>query len=137
MTAKQRIRKILFNLLFDPTEHNARIDTMFRDRITIGRNLIAAPGSVILAHDAALVNKTGQHRVENTTIGDNVYIGVNAVILPGARIGNNAIIGAGSVVNGRVPDNMVASGNPARVLYPVETYRHFCELRKLLIKIKP
>jgi acetyltransferase-like isoleucine patch superfamily enzyme len=129
---KHRIRKLLFNLLFDPTESNARIDMMCREYVHIGKNLIAAPGSMITAHDASLNNKTGEHRVEDVWIGDNVYIGANAVILPGAKIGNNAIIGAGSVVNGRVPDNMVVSGNPARVLYAVDHYRQFCQLRKSL-----
>lgn len=49
-------------------------------------------------------------------IGKNVWIGSNAVILPGVTIGDNAIIGAGSVVTRDIPENVVAVGNPCRVL---------------------
>ena len=50
------------------------------------------------------------------TIGDNVWIGGSAVILPGVSIGSNVVIGAGSVVTRDIPDNRVAAGNPCRVL---------------------
>ena len=50
------------------------------------------------------------------TIGDNVWIGGNTVILPGVTIGNNVVIGAGSVVSKDIPDNMIAVGNPCRVI---------------------
>lgn len=50
------------------------------------------------------------------TIGDNVWIGGNAVILPGVTIGNNVVIGAGSVVSADIPDNMIAVGNPCRII---------------------
>ena len=85
MTLKTRIRRILFNLLFDPTYHNARIDMLYPDYVHIGRGFIAAPGSMITAHDAAFYSETGERRVEHVWIGDNVYLGANAVVLPGAR----------------------------------------------------
>lgn len=50
------------------------------------------------------------------TIGDNVWIGGNAVILPGVTIGDNAVIGAGSVVTKDIPANVIAAGNPCRVI---------------------
>lgn len=50
------------------------------------------------------------------TLGDNVWVGGNASILMGVTIGNNAVIGAGSVVTHDIPDNAVAMGNPARVV---------------------
>lgn len=50
------------------------------------------------------------------TIGDNVWIGGNACILPGVTIGNNVVIGAGSVVTRDLPDNVIAVGNPCRVV---------------------
>lgn len=53
------------------------------------------------------------------TIGDNVWIGGNAVILPGVTIGSNVVIGAGSVVSKDVPDNVIAAGNPCRVIRTV------------------
>lgn len=50
------------------------------------------------------------------TIGDNVWIGGNAVINPGVTIGSNVVIGSGSVVTKDIPDNVIAVGNPCRVL---------------------
>lgn len=50
------------------------------------------------------------------TIGDNVWIGGSSVILPGVTIGNNVVIGAGSVVTKDIPDNVIAVGNPCRVI---------------------
>ena len=50
------------------------------------------------------------------TIGDNVWIGGNTVILPGVTIGNNVVIGAGSVVTKDIPDNVIAYGNPCRII---------------------
>lgn len=52
-------------------------------------------------------------------IGRNCWIGAGAIILPGVRIGDNTIIGAGSVVTKDIPANVVAVGNPCRVLRPV------------------
>ncbi|MEY8760706.1 sugar O-acetyltransferase [Chryseobacterium tongliaoense] len=50
------------------------------------------------------------------TVGDNVWFGGNVVVLPGVSIGNNAVIGAGSVVTRNIPDNVVAVGNPCKVV---------------------
>ena len=50
------------------------------------------------------------------TIGDNVWIGGNTCILPGVTIGNNVVIGAGSVVTKDIPDNVIAAGNPCRII---------------------
>ena len=53
------------------------------------------------------------------TIGDNVWIGGNACIMPGVTIGNNVVIGAGSVVTKDIPDNVIAAGNPCRIIRTV------------------
>lgn len=55
-------------------------------------------------------------------IGNNVFIGVHSTILKGVHIGNNVIIGANSLVNKNIPDNMVAAGNPCRVIMTLEEY---------------
>ena len=53
------------------------------------------------------------------TIGDNVWIGGNAVIMPGVTIGDNVVIGAGSIVTKDLPSNVIAAGNPCRVIPPL------------------
>ena len=53
-------------------------------------------------------------------IGDNVWIGTGVIILPGVHIGKSSVIGAGSVVTKDVPDNVVAFGNPCRVIRRIE-----------------
>jgi len=50
------------------------------------------------------------------TIGNHVWLGANVTILPGITLGNNVVVGAGSVVTKSYPDNVILVGNPARVL---------------------
>ena len=50
------------------------------------------------------------------TIGNNVWIGAQVCVLPGVTIGDNTVIGAGSVVNRDIPANVIAAGNPCRVI---------------------
>jgi acetyltransferase-like isoleucine patch superfamily enzyme len=90
---------------------HAYIDSR-RGKISIGNNVSIAGGSYILSHTGFRPNAEGQE----TIIEDNVLIFVNSVILPGVRIGENSIIGAGSVVMRDVPPNVVVQGNPARVV---------------------
>ncbi|MBR2339632.1 MAG: acyltransferase [Clostridia bacterium] len=56
------------------------------------------------------------------TVGNNVFIGMNSIILKGVTVGNNVIIGAGSLVNKDVPDNCVVAGNPAKVIMSLDDY---------------
>ena len=58
----------------------------------------------------------------DTVIGKNVFIGMNSVILMGAAIGDNVIVGAGSVVSGSIPSNSVCAGNPAKVICSLEQF---------------
>ena len=54
------------------------------------------------------------------TIGDNVWLGSGAIVLPGVTIGENTVVGAGSVVTRDLPANVVAVGNPARVVRAID-----------------
>jgi acetyltransferase-like isoleucine patch superfamily enzyme len=56
------------------------------------------------------------------TVGDNVFIGYGAIVLPGVKVGNNVVIAAGAVVTKDVPDGVVVAGVPARVVRTVEEY---------------
>ena len=58
----------------------------------------------------------GVEWAEPVTIGNSVWIGGNAVILPGVTIGSNVVIGAGSVITHDVPDNVVVAGNPCKII---------------------
>ncbi|MDD5711505.1 MAG: acyltransferase [Smithellaceae bacterium] len=95
----------------------AKIDVR-RGKIIIGDNCHVTYGCVILSHDytARILNKETGHEEGRVVIGNNVFIGVNSVILPNVTIGDNSIIGAGSVVTGDIPANVIALGNPARVV---------------------
>lgn len=90
--------------------------------ITIGDHVTLAPRVHILAHDASTKLFLGYTRVENTRIGNNVFIGAGAIVLPGVTIGNNVVIGAGSVVSQDIPDDSVAVGNPARVVKALSAF---------------
>lgn len=60
--------------------------------------------------------------IKGITVGNNVHIGTNAIVMPGVSIGNNCIIGCGAIVTKSIPDNSVAVGIPARVIETVEEY---------------
>ena len=88
-------------------------------RVTIGDNAQIAPNVGIYTAGHPVhpdTRNTGYEYGIDVTIGDNVWIGGNAVILPGVRIGNNVVIGAGSVVTKDLPDDVIAAGNPCRVI---------------------
>lgn len=57
---------------------------------------------------------------KGVTIGNDVWIGGNVVINPGVIIGNNVVIGSGSVVTKNIPDNVIAAGNPCRVIRGID-----------------
>lgn len=62
------------------------------------------------------VRRTEAERTAPITIGNDVWIGGSAMVLPGVTLGNNVVVGAGAVVTHSFPDNVVVVGNPARVL---------------------
>lgn len=99
--------------------------------IEIGEYCRITEGVKILAHDYSYaVLRRVYHsmplKVGVTKIGNNVFIGMNAIICMGVSIGNNVVIGAGSVVTHDVPSNTVVAGNPAHVVGTLEDYYNRC-----------
>lgn len=93
-----------------------------KNGIQIGHNCRFGPnvGLISANHDAGDYDrwvKTGP-----ITIGNNVWIGMNAVVLPGVHIGDNVIVAANSVVTEDIPANSIAAGSPCRVIKPKGPY---------------
>ena len=88
-------------------------------KVKIGDNCQMAPNVAIYTaghpHHPVARNSMYEYGI-SVTIGDNVWIGGNTVIMPGVHIGSNTVIGAGSVVTKDIPDWSVAVGNPCRVI---------------------
>lgn len=114
--------------------HDTIIDPSHVWHITIGDNVTLAPRVHILAHDASLCHHLGYARIGNVTIGNNVFVGADSVILPNVRIGDNSIIGANSTVSRDIPSNCVATGSPAKVICTIEEY---IEKNKKLMQERP
>ena len=87
--------------------------------VIIGDNVMFAPNVSILTAGHPIhpeMRNTGIEYAFPITIGNNVWIGGNVVVNSGVSIGNNTIIGSGSVVTKDIPDNVIAVGNPCKVL---------------------
>jgi len=97
--------------------------------VKIGKGVHVSSHSVIYSHSSQdTIRLLGDHymdeetalrpgyKIRPVTIGDYTFIGTSSVILPGSTIGKGCIIGAGSVVNGIIPDYAIASGNPVQVI---------------------
>lgn len=91
-------------------------------KVKFGDNVFIAPdcGFHTAGHpiDAKRRNQ-GLEYAYPITIGNDVWIGAGVQVLPGVTIGNNVVIGAGSVVTKDIPDNVIAVGNPCKVLRPI------------------
>ena len=87
-------------------------------RVIIGDNVLIAPNVCITTagHPIHYMSRKKYEYADEIRIGNNVWIGANVVINPGVKIGDNSVIGSGSVVTKDIPDNVVAVGNPCRVL---------------------
>jgi carbonic anhydrase/acetyltransferase-like protein (isoleucine patch superfamily) len=98
-------------------------------RISIGKNcrvainvtMLDSPGHPLDPERRRAGEAPDSENVRPITVGDNVWIGSGAMILPGVTIGDNSVISVGAVVMGDVPPNVVAAGNPARKILSLET----------------
>lgn len=103
------------------------------DKISLKNNIVISFGVYFLTHDYSRlvaynyltskfgtdiiqINNIDNPLIKEILIGENTFIGCRSLILPGTVIGMNCIIGAGSVVKGRIPDNSVVIGNPAKII---------------------
>jgi maltose O-acetyltransferase len=87
--------------------------------VYIGENVMMAPSVKLFTATHPLEFKernSGLEFAKSITIGDNVWIGGGAIINPGVTIGNNSVIGSGSVVTKDIPGNVVAAGNPCKII---------------------
>jgi acetyltransferase-like isoleucine patch superfamily enzyme len=87
----------------------ASLDVVNPKSIHIGKYTSLA-SAVLLTHDACRQMKA------DIFIGDNCFLGMRSIILPGIKIGNEVIVGAGSVVTKDVPSNCIVAGNPAKII---------------------
>ena len=113
--------------------YNTKIDSIRPFLVTIGNNTLIT-GSRILTHDASTKKGLGYTKLGKVTIGNNVFIGINSIVLPNVTIGNNVIVGAGTVVSKDIPDNSVVVGNPMRI---VGTYQENMAKNREKLKSAP
>lgn len=142
MITIKKIRRKIVQLLYPPVKYAKKIGVNFPIGgvhlygkikwgtepwlITLGNNVHITDGVRFITHDGGtLLYRKQIPDLEITkpiTVGNDVYIGLNAIILPGVTIGNNVVIGAGAVVTKDIPDNSVAVGIPARVIKSADEY---------------
>ena len=91
-------------------------DIMFPEKITVGENSIIGYNTTLLAHEYLI----REYRLGEIFIGNEVMIGANTTILPGVKIGDGAIVSAGTLVHKDVPSGAFVGGNPMRVIYTKE-----------------
>jgi len=102
---------------------NCRINGAYihaQKKITIGNNCVIASGVNIIDSNGHLLlsnNRTiGKDEPNDIVIGNNVWIGLNCIVLKGSIIGDNCVVAAGSTVKGIFPENSLLQGNPAKVV---------------------
>ncbi|MBU8611223.1 heptaprenylglyceryl phosphate O-acetyltransferase [Bacillus subtilis] len=91
-------------------------DIMFPEKISVGTNTIIGYNTTILAHEYLI----HEYRIGKVLIGDEVMIGANTTILPGVKIGDGAVVSAGTLVHKDVPDGAFVGGNPMKIIYTKE-----------------
>ena len=137
----------IVGLCYIPEPSSVLVDLTEPWLITIGDNVTLTHGVVVLTHDYgwSVLKKNGVLKGSvlgsqaPVKIGNNVFVGVNAVITKGVSIGDNVIIGAGSIVTSDCESNGVYAGNPAKKIMSIDEYadkrekKQFDEAKKLAI----
>jgi acetyltransferase-like isoleucine patch superfamily enzyme len=110
--------------------------------ILLGDNVTIARGVIFITHDGATTvmrnvdqrwtKETGLYR--KIDVGENVFVGINSILMPGVHIGANSVIGAGSVVTKDVSPDTVVAGNPAKVVGSMTVYTEKVFNKTVLLK---
>jgi len=108
--------------------------------IEIGNHTAVAAGSQFITHDGATWvfedDVEGGGIFGKIVVGNNVFIGINCILLSNTTIGDNCIVGAGSVVRGHFPENSVIAGNPAQIISKTGIQRMLSKQNAGLLKTK-
>jgi maltose O-acetyltransferase len=110
------------------------IDPVFPFLISIGDGCRLAPRVHVLAHDATSREALGYTRLAPVHIGRRVFVGADTLVLPGVTIGDDTVVGAGSLVSSDIPAGSLAVGRPARL---VGNTRDLFERRRARIEAGP
>ena len=101
-------------------------DIIVGDRVMFGPNVMIATANHPIVPE---LRARGLQYNRSVKIGNNAWIGAGAILVPGVSIGENSVIGAGSVVTRDIPANVVAVGNPCRVLHEIGERDRACFYR--------
>lgn len=131
-----RRKKYLANLVSKGLKlgNNVQIvDTFFFDPshcflISIGDNCTICPNVRLIAHDASTKKILGYTKIGRIVLNKNCFIGDSVIILPNVTVGENSIVGAGSVVTKDIPPETIAAGNPARTIATIKDYKEKMQL---------
>ena len=100
-------------------------------KIHIGDKSVISSDVLFLTHDYSIsraIEATGRKldkevcQIKDIHVGKNCFIGTRSILMPGCQLGNNIIVGAGSVVRGKIPDNSMVIGNPACIIGDVREW---------------
>ncbi len=108
--------------------------------IKLGNHVEVTSGVRFITHDGGMWVFRHEYpeidKLAPIIVGDNVFIGTNAILLPGVKIGDNCVIAAGAVVSRDIPASTVAGGVPARPIKTIEEYWEDCQTRSFHIRDK-
>ena len=113
--------------------------------IELGDDVIIAENTFLITHEGSVCvfhkESPDIDLFGKIIIGNNTFIGMNCLILPNTTIGSNFIIGSGTVVRGKIPDNSVVIGNPGKIITSTSEYKKIifknpskANLMKLFVK---